>query len=47
MRDLVESGFRVCSKDATAAPILPGLNGLKQLSELSNDCSHVFTTKRL
>jgi nicotinamidase-related amidase len=28
MRDLIESGFRVAVvKDATAAAILPGLNG--------------------
>jgi nicotinamidase-related amidase len=31
MRDLIESGFRVAVvKDATAAAILPGLNGMKQ-----------------
>lgn len=47
MRDLVESGFDVSVvKDATAAAILPGLNGYKAaLVNFRMIASHVFTTK--
>lgn len=47
MRDLVESGFDVSVvKDATAAAILPGLNGYEAaLVNFRMIASHVFTTK--
>lgn len=49
MRDLVESGFRVAIvKDATAAAILPGLNGYEAaLVNFQMIASHVFTTKEV
>jgi nicotinamidase-related amidase len=48
MRDLIESGFRVAVvKDATAAAILPGLNGYEAVSEFSNDCKPCFTTEEI
>jgi nicotinamidase-related amidase len=48
MRDLIESGFRVAVvKDATAAAILPGLNGYEAVSEFSNDCKPCFLQKKL
>ena len=49
MRDLVESGFRVSVvKDATAAAILPGLNGYKAaLVNFQMISSHVFTTEEI
>jgi hypothetical protein len=34
-------------KDATAAAILPGLNGYDSLSEFSNDCKPCFTTEEI
>ncbi len=47
MRDLVESGFDVSVvKDATAAAILPGMNGYEAaLVNFRMIASHVFTTK--
>jgi nicotinamidase-related amidase len=47
MRDLVESGFDVSVvKDATAAAILPGLNGYEAaLVNFRMIASHVFSTK--
>jgi len=47
MRDLVESGFEVSVvKDATAAAILPGLNGYEAaLVNFRMIASHVFTTE--
>jgi nicotinamidase-related amidase len=44
MRDLIESGFRVAVvKDATAAAILPGLNGYEAaLVNFQMIASHVF-----
>ncbi len=47
MRDLVESGFEVSVvKDATAAAILPGMNGYEAaLVNFKMIASHVFTTK--
>jgi len=47
MRDLVESGFEVSViKDATAAAILPGLDGYQAaLVNFRMIASHVFTTK--
>jgi len=49
MRDLVESGFDVSVvKDATAAAILPGLNGYEAaLVNFRMISSHVFTTKEV
>lgn len=49
MRDLVESGFKVSVvKDATAAAILPGLNGYEAaLVNFQMIASHVFTTKEI
>lgn len=49
MRDLVESGFNVSVvKDATAAAILPGLNGYKAaLVNFRMIASHVFSTKEV
>ncbi|MGY0407749.1 MAG: cysteine hydrolase [Polaribacter sp.] len=49
MRDLVESGFDVSVvKDATAAAILPGLDGYKAaLVNFRMIASHVFTTKEV
>lgn len=47
MRDLVESGFEVSVvKDATAAAILPGMNGYEAaLVNFRMIASHVFTTE--
>ncbi len=47
MRDLVESGFNVSVvKDATAAAILPGMNGYEAaLVNFRMIASHVFTTE--
>ena len=47
MRDLVESGFDVSVvKDATAAAVLPGLNGYEAaLVNFRMIASHVFTTE--
>ena len=47
LRDLVESGFDVAVvKDATAAAILPGLNGYEAaLTNFRMIASHVYTTK--
>jgi nicotinamidase-related amidase len=49
MRDLVESGFNVSVvKDATAAAILPGLNGYEAaLLNFRMIASHVFTTEEV
>ena len=49
MRDLVESGFDVSVvKDATAAAILPGMNGYEAaLVNFRMISSHVFTTKEV
>lgn len=49
MRDLVESGFEVAVvKDATAAAILPGLNGYEAaLVNFRMIASHVFTTEEV
>lgn len=49
MRDLVESGFEVSVvKDATAAAILPGMNGYKAaLVNFRMIASHVFTTEEV
>lgn len=49
MRDLVESGFKVSVvKDATAAAILPELNGYEAaLVNFRMIASHVFTTKEV
>jgi len=49
LRDLVESGFEVSVvKDATAAAILPGLNGYEAaLVNFRMIASHVFTTKEV
>lgn len=49
MRDLVESGFEVSVvKDATAAAILPGINGYEAaLVNFRMISSHVFTTKEV
>lgn len=49
MRDLVESGFRVAVvKDATAAAILPGMNGYEAaLVNFQMIASHVYTTKEI
>jgi nicotinamidase-related amidase len=49
MRDLIESGFRVAVvKDATAAAILPGLNGYEAaLVNFQMIASHVFTTEEI
>jgi nicotinamidase-related amidase len=47
MRDLIESGFRVAVvKDATAAAILPGLNGYEAaLVNFQMIASHVLLQK--
>lgn len=49
LRDLIESGFEVSVvKDATAAAILPGLNGYEAaLVNFRMIASHVFTTKEV
>jgi nicotinamidase-related amidase len=49
LRDLIESGFRVAVvKDATAAAILPGLNGYEAaLVNFQMIASHVFTTEEI
>ena len=49
MRDLVESGFNVSVvKDATAAAILPGMNGYEAaLVNFRMIASHVFTTEEI
>jgi nicotinamidase-related amidase len=49
MRDLIESGFRVAVvKDATAAAILPGLNGYEAaLVNFQMIASHVLLQKKL
>lgn len=49
MRELVENGFEVSVvKDATAAAILPGLNGYEAaLVNFRMIASHVFTTKEV
>ncbi|WP_245603202.1 isochorismatase family protein [Maribacter antarcticus] len=49
MRDLVESGFDVSVvKDATAAAILPGLNGYEAaLVNFRMIASYLFTTKEV
>ena len=49
MRDLVESGFKVAVvSDATAAAILPGMNGYQAaLVNFKMIASHVFTTKEI
>ncbi|WP_016989040.1 cysteine hydrolase [Flavobacterium sp. ACAM 123] len=49
MRDLIESGFKVAVvKDATAAAILPGLNGYEAaLVNFQMIASHVFTTQEI
>jgi nicotinamidase-related amidase len=49
MRELVENGFEVSVvKDATAAAILPGLNGYEAaLVNFRMISSHVFTTKEV
>jgi nicotinamidase-related amidase len=46
LRDLIESGFRVVVKDATAAAILPGWVEAV-FSEFSNDCKPCFTTEEI
>lgn len=49
MRELVENGFEVSVvKDATAAAILPGLNGYEAaLVNFRMIASHVFTTEEV
>ncbi len=49
MRDLIESGFKVAVvKDATAAAILPGLNGYEAaLVNFKMIAYHFFTTKEI
>ncbi|MBL4904493.1 MAG: cysteine hydrolase [Flavobacteriaceae bacterium] len=49
MRELIENGFEVSVvKDATAAAILPGLNGYEAaLVNFRMIASHVFTTKEI
>lgn len=49
LRDLVESGFKVSVvSDATAAAILPGMNGYQAaLVNFKMIASHVFTTKEI
>ena len=49
MRDLIESGFKVSVvSDATAAAILPGLNGYEAaMVNFKMIASHVFTTKEI
>ncbi|MDH7445960.1 isochorismatase family protein [Aquimarina sp. 2201CG14-23] len=49
MRDLVESGFRVAVvKDATAAAVLPGLDGYSAaVTNFQMIASHVFTTEEI
>jgi nicotinamidase-related amidase len=49
MRDLIESGFRVAVvKDATAAAILPGLNGYEAaLVNFKMIASHVFAIEEI
>ncbi|MEM7008784.1 MAG: cysteine hydrolase, partial [Thermodesulfobacteriota bacterium] len=49
MRELVENGFEVSVvKDATAAAILPGINGYEAaLTNFRMIASHVFTTKEV
>ena len=49
MRDLVEGGFRVAVvKDATAAAVLPGLDGYQAaLTNFQMISSHVFTTEEI
>ncbi|MCT4602800.1 MAG: cysteine hydrolase [Marinifilum sp.] len=49
LRDLVESGFEVAVvKDATAAAILPGLNGYEAaLTNFRMIASHVYTTEEV
>jgi nicotinamidase-related amidase len=49
MRDLIESGFDVSVvKDATAAAIVPGLNGYEAaLVNFRMISTHVFTTKEV
>jgi nicotinamidase-related amidase len=47
MRDLIESGFRVAVvKDATAAAILPGLNGYEAALVNFQMICHVFYYRR-
>jgi nicotinamidase-related amidase len=49
MRELVENGFEVAVvKDATAAAILPGINGYEAaLVNFRMIASHVYTTKEV
>jgi nicotinamidase-related amidase len=48
MRDLIESGFRVAVvKDATAAAILPGLNGYEAALNFQMIANHVLLQKKL
>jgi len=49
MRELVENGFEVSVvKDATAAAILPGINGYEAaLVNFRMIASHVFTTEEI
>ena len=49
LRELVENGFKVAVvKDATAAAILPGLNGYEAaLVNFRMISSHVFTTEEI
>ena len=49
MRELAEQGFEIAVvKDATAAAVLPGLDGYKAaLTNFRMIASHVFTTKEL
>jgi nicotinamidase-related amidase len=49
MRELIENGFEVSVvKDATAAAILPGLNGYEAaLTNFRMISSHVFTTSEV
>jgi len=49
LRELVENGFEVAVvKDATAAAILPGLNGYEAaMTNFRMIASHVFTTKEV
>ncbi len=49
MRELVENGFEVAVvKDATAAAILPGMNGYEAaMTNFRMIASHVFSTEEV
>jgi nicotinamidase-related amidase len=49
LRELIENGFEVAVvKDATAAAILPGMNGYEAaLTNFRMISSHVFTTEEI